>query len=402
VTFKDLNLPPLLLSSLEKLSFVNPTPIQEQAIPGALAGRDLIGLAQTGTGKTAAFCLPMIARLLENSGQTAVVLAPTRELAMQILEFVRALTRGIAQMESVLLIGGVSMGSQLQALRRRPRILVATPGRLVDHLRHKSVSLQNVGILVLDEADAMLDMGFAQQLNVILGHLPKRRQTLLFSATFPKEIEALAGRYLNDPIRIKIGEISKPVEKISQSVIQTTAQKKNDILLDELNGSTGSVLIFVRTKHRTNRLFEHLESYGYEVARIHGNRSQAQRTASLNGFRSGEFRILVATDIAARGIDVTKIKTVINYDLPDAPEDYIHRIGRTARNGSDGRALCLITPEDKNKWAAITRHIDKLEGRTPTPNHNRQQPAKRKKNNHWRQHKKFGKFNRRSDRPSAS
>ena len=362
MSFAEFHLPPQLLANLAKMGFETPTPIQAQAIPQIQTGQDLIGSAQTGTGKTAAFCLPLIDRLMQNPEQTAVILAPTRELAMQIMDVLKLFLRGIPKCEPALLIGGSSIHLQLKALQRRPRILVATPGRLLDHLNHKAVNLSKVGMLVLDEADRMLDMGFEPQLKNIRRFLPAERQTLLFSATFPKEILELANSYLKNPSRIEVGEVRKPVEKIVQDVIETTHQKKNDVLLDHLNAKKGSVLVFVRTKHRTERLTRYLQEYGYAVAQIHGGRSQAQRTSALKGFRSGQYRILVATDIASRGIDVQNIETVINYDLPDATEDYIHRIGRTARNGQSGQALCLLTPEDKYKWFAIQRHIQRKEG----------------------------------------
>ncbi|MBX3022904.1 MAG: DEAD/DEAH box helicase [Bdellovibrionales bacterium] len=353
--FDSYGFPPSISKELHKLGFVKPTPIQAQAIPVALSGRDMMGMAQTGTGKTAAFALPMLIRLMSHPQQTALVLAPTRELAMQIHAFVKQLSGKNINLHSALLIGGASMHNQTRELRQRPRILIATPGRLVDHLRSQPKLLQNAGILVLDEADRMLDMGFLPQLKVILRNLPKVRQTMMFSATFPNAIKNLAAQFLNKPAEVAVGEPSRPVQKIEQAIIETTQKGKNDILLDELNARQGPVLIFTRTKHRTDRLSRYLESYGYNVTRIHGNRTQAQRRNAIEGFRSGEFRILVATDIAARGLDIDGIAHVINYDLPQVPEDYIHRIGRTARNGKAGQALCLLTPEDRGMWKAISR-----------------------------------------------
>ncbi len=353
--FKTMNLPAPLERALEAMSFSVPTPIQTQAIPPAMTGRDLIGCAQTGTGKTAAFGIPLIARLIENPKKTALILAPTRELVVQIMEVLRQLCMGSNDLHCAVLIGGANIRPQIRALQRNPRIVVATPGRLIDHLNHHTVSLADVGILVLDEADRMLDMGFAPQLREILRYVPRERQTLLFSATLPDDIQQLAARILQNPIRVSVEDATKPVYKIKQSVIETTAANKNDVLVDQLNARKGSVLIFTRTKHRTERLAKYLEEYGYAVARIHGGRSQNQRTLALEGFRTGEFRVLVATDIAARGLDVPHIAHVINYDLPQVPEDYVHRIGRTARAGAEGEALCLVSPEEKGQWLRISR-----------------------------------------------
>lgn len=342
-----------------KMGFEKPTPIQAQAIPVVFSDQDLIGCAQTGTGKTAAFSLPIIVKLLKTPGKTALILVPTRELAAQIQEVLVKLTYFTPELKSVLLIGGTSMKSQLKSISRQPRIIVATPGRLVDHLSRRSLALMNTEILVLDEADRMLDMGFAPQLNQILRFLPKDRQTLLFSATLPPDIQKLAGKYLRNPIRVTVGAISQPAKKIVQSIVHTTVTKKNDVLMDELNLRQGSVLIFTRTKARTDRVAHFLTGYGHKVSRIHGGRSQGQRNLALAGFKDGKFRILVATDIAARGIDVAHIAHVINYDLPQVPEDYVHRIGRTARADREGEAVSLVTPEERGLWKDISRLIEK-------------------------------------------
>ncbi|MCM2280141.1 MAG: DEAD/DEAH box helicase [Oligoflexia bacterium] len=356
-TFHDLSLSHSLERSLAAMEFKIPTPIQAQGIPVALARKDLIACAQTGTGKTAAFCIPIIERLLKEPARTALILAPTRELAAQILEVLTKLTAHNRELRGALLIGGASMQPQLRALRQKPRVVIATPGRLIDHLRQRSVSLAQVELLVLDEADRMLDMGFAPQLDQILRHLPRERQTLLYSATLPDDILRLAAKFLRDPVRVTVGPVSKPVQKIAQSVIETTAPKKNEALLDQINVRQGSMLIFARTKSRTDRLAKYLTSYGLPVGRIHGGRSQGQRNSALAGFRDGTFRILVATDIAARGIDISHIAHVINYDLPQVPEDYVHRIGRTARAGATGEAVSLLTPEDRAQWRAITKLV---------------------------------------------
>ncbi|MBI2838343.1 MAG: DEAD/DEAH box helicase [Acidobacteria bacterium] len=355
--FKDMNLPAPIETALTAMRFSTPTPIQEQAIPVALSGRDLIGCAQTGTGKTAAFCIPLITRLLSVPQKTALILAPTRELAVQITDVIAQLTVAVPAIRSTLLIGGAAMEPQIRSLARKPRIVVATPGRLLDHLQRRTVSLAATEILVLDEADRMLDMGFAPQLDAIRRFLPHTRQTLLFSATIPDDILKLASRYLKDPVRVNVGAIAQPVQEVRQSVVQTTGAAKNDVLLDELKARRGSVLIFARTKRRTDRLAKRLAQGGHSVTHIHGDRSQSQRDRAIKGFRSGAYRILVATDIAARGLDVPHIAHVINYDMPQAPEDYVHRIGRTARAGALGESLCLVVPEDQSQWRRISHLI---------------------------------------------
>lgn len=349
-----MNLPPQLDRVLEAMNFHTPTPIQAQAIPVVLSQRDLIGSAQTGTGKTAAFCIPLLVRLSQLPQKNALILAPTRELAMQIAEVLGRLCAAFPDLKPALLIGGSAMQPQFRALAKKPRILVATPGRLVDHLQRGAASLLATEILVLDEVDRMLDMGFAPQLNAILRCLPKTRQTLLFSATVPEDILKLAAKFLRDPVKVAVGPISQPIQKIRQSAIQTTGARKNDVLLDELDARKGTVLIFTRTKRRTDRVARHLADSGHSVTRIHGSRSQGQRSAAIQGFRAGQFRILVATDIAARGLDIPHIAHVINYDLPLVLEDYVHRIGRTARAGADGAALSLVLPEDQQQWRRIS------------------------------------------------
>lgn len=354
-TFEQFGLPPSIHRALESLKFINPTPIQVKAIPPGLAGRDVLGMAQTGTGKTGAFAIPLCVRLMNDPKASALVLAPTRELAMQIHEFMKALAGKNFNLSPALIIGGMSMRQQNHQLRSGSRILIATPGRLVDHLRTQPQLLSKSSIFVLDEADRMLDMGFAPQLKIVIRHLPRVRQTLLFSATFPPEIKRMVNELLHNPVEASVGQTSVPIAKIEQTVIRTTQKEKNEILLDELNARQGSVLIFTRTKHRTDRLSKYLNGYGYMVTRIHGDRTQGQRKMAIEGFRSGQYRILVATDIAARGLDIDDIAHVINYDLPQVPEDFVHRIGRTARNGKSGQALSMITPEDKVMWRSIAR-----------------------------------------------
>lgn len=354
-SFDSFKLPPFVAKTLKTIGFEVPTPIQAQAIPPGLEGKDVLGMAQTGTGKTAAFGIPLLVRLNSLHQQNGLVLVPTRELAMQVYEFIRQLSGKNQNLRPVLLIGGASMEQQFRELRRGARILIATPGRLVDHLRRNSGLLKSSSILVLDEADRMLDMGFLPQLRVILKAIPRERQTMMFSATFVGEARRLASEYLREPVEVSVGEPSRPVKENEQHVREIAHMEKAKVILDELNAREGSILIFTRTKSRTDRLNRHLTEYGYPVTRIHGDRTLAQRRTAIEGFRSGQFRILVATDIAARGLDIADIAHVINYDLPQVPEDYIHRIGRTARNGKGGQALTFLTPEDRTMWRLIAR-----------------------------------------------
>lgn len=364
-SFYELNLPVHINKALEAMRFEVPTPIQVQAIPSALTKRDLIGCAQTGTGKTAAFCIPLLVRLYNNRDKTGLILVPTRELARQIEVFWQDLTKFAPEARCATLIGGMSMQPQRRALSKKPLVVIATPGRLIDHLNRGSLSLSKAEILVLDEADRMLDMGFAPQLNQILRYLPKCRQTMLFSATWNKEVDQLAAKYLKEPVRITAGGISTPPKVIEQTTVVTTAKQKNETLLDQLNQRNGSVLIFARTQARTDRLAHYLASYGLDVNRIHGGRTQGQRNSALQRFRTGEVRILVATDIAARGIDVANIAHVINYDLPQVAEDYVHRIGRTARAGASGQATSLLTPDDQAQWREILNLLKRAGSQIP-------------------------------------
>jgi ATP-dependent RNA helicase DeaD len=357
--FNELQLQEPIAKALQAMKFEKPTPIQAQSIPAGLDRKDIIACAQTGTGKTAAFSIPIVDRLLKHPQKSALILVPTRELAAQVTEVLRDITRFTPGIKGVMLIGGMSMRPQIDKLRRGVRLVVATPGRLLDHLERRTLKMDSLDILVLDEADRMLDMGFAPQLNKILPYLPKERQTLLFSATLPGNIEQLSARYLSNPIRVTVGAVSRPVEKIQQSIVETTAAGKNETLVDELLAREGSVLVFARTKARTDRVAKHLQKYGHSVTRIHGDRTQGQRNSAVAGFRDGRFRIMVATDIAARGIDISHIANVINYDLPHVPEDYVHRIGRTARAGAEGQAISFVTPEDRGQWRAISAFLGK-------------------------------------------
>ena len=357
--FSDLKLSIPVELALKAMGFEIPTPIQSKAIPFALQGRDIVGCAQTGTGKTAAYLIPILERLLTSSGKTALVLVPTRELVQQIEIFWRKLAEFAPDLRCAPLIGGAPMPSQIRALSRKPRLVVATPGRLIDHLERRTVDLSRVDMLVLDEADRMLDMGFAPQLKQVLRSVPTQRQTLLFTATWAPVMDQIAEQHLNDPERVTIGEVSQAAPDVIQTLVSTTGQRKNETLLDELNRRPGSILVFARTQLRTDRVARYLSSYGVAVNSLHGGRTQGQRNSALGAFRSGKIRVLVATDIAARGIDVAQIAHVINYDLPQAPEDYIHRIGRTGRAGATGSAVSLITPEDRASWQEISRHLKK-------------------------------------------
>lgn len=354
-TFSELNLVDPLKKSIEALGFSTPTPIQALSIPSTLMGKNMIGVAQTGSGKTAAFSIPMITALIKNPQLNGLVLVPTRELADQVCEVIKSLVKFVPQLNPVMLIGGVAMGPQFRELKRNPRIIVATPGRLMDHMGRKSVRLINFGFVVLDEADRMLDMGFLPQIERIFQQLPRQRQTLLFSATMPEQILKLTSKYIDQPLHVKIESTPEQAPKIAQKTIEIGQNNKNDLLLDEINARVGSILIFTGTQHRADRVARYLLSFAIKSDRIHGGRSQAQRKRALDEFRSEKIRVLVATDIAARGIDVDHVAHVINYDLPRASEDYVHRIGRTGRAGREGQALSFISGEDKGKWKAIQR-----------------------------------------------
>ena len=353
-SFHTLGLSEPLLRDLTAAGLVVPTPIQAQAIPPALEGRDVIGCAQTGTGKTAAFVIPIVERLaaLPKGQPQALVLAPTRELALQIYGSIEKLGRSHG-ISATVIVGGSDMQAQIRGLRQRPDVLVATPGRLLDHMWNGTVNLAPMKILVLDEADRMLDMGFAPQINQILDALPVERQTLLFSATIQTDVTHLVQTSLSGAVRVMVTPASTTAEGVTQMVHHTTSQEKTKLLVSLLAMERGTVLIFARTKSRVDRLGQTLEQAGHRVAVIHGDRSLPQRLRALDGFKRGQVRILVATDIAARGIDVANIGHVVNYDLPNCPEDYIHRIGRTARMKMTGRATSFVTFEDRVQLCAI-------------------------------------------------
>jgi superfamily II DNA/RNA helicase len=364
-SFRDFTLSPTTQAAIEALGFSEPTAIQSKAIPDVIAGKDVIGLAQTGTGKTAAFCIPILERFHKDTKSAALILAPTRELAVQIEEFWIQLTKNTPQFTTACLIGGASMRWQAKQLARRPRMIIATPGRLIDFLENQRLDLTAFNVLVLDEADRMLDMGFAPQLARIRTRLSTQRQTLFFTATWDSRTERVAAEYLKNPVRVSAGTASHAAPTIVQEFTPLPSKLKNDFMLEELNSHPGSTLVFARTQVRTERLFAYLESYGYPVARIHGGRSQGQRNTALSLFREGRVRVLVATDVASRGIDVPEIEHVINYDLPQVPEDYIHRIGRTGRAGKEGKALAIVSPEENGLWNQILRHLKKTGSPAP-------------------------------------
>lgn len=357
--FTQLKLNPALVKAIKELGFVRPTPVQADAIPPALQGRDVIACAQTGSGKTAAFLLPIINHLIDRPRRTikALILAPTRELAAQILEDFNALSVH-TPVTGASVYGGVSMGPQEHAFRSGVDIIVATPGRLIDHMRSSYARLNNIEHLVLDEADRMLDMGFLPEIRRILTKLPAKRQTLFFSATMPAPIAVLAGEMLRDPVSIQTQRQAAPASGITQAVYPVSQELKPALIVHLLRQKTMTqALIFTRTKHRANRLAEYLVDAGVRAERIHGNRSQSQRTAALAGFKNGSFPVLVATDIAARGIDVDELGHVVNFDVPVVPDDYIHRVGRTGRAAATGDAFTFVAPEEEGSLRAIERAI---------------------------------------------
>ena len=356
--FKLLKIEDSLKNSLQKMNFTKPTPIQAMAIPAALEGKDILGTAQTGTGKTLAFSIPLINKLILDKNAFALVMCPTRELATQVMEAIKSIISDKINIKSALLIGGESMQKQLRQLGNRSRIIVGTPGRINDHLKRKSLNLSATKYLVLDETDRMLDMGFTPQIEMILKFVPKDHQTLLFSATLPQNILRISDRYLNKPERISTGATSVPIAKIKQETLQVFKENKYDELIDQFLARKGSILVFVKTKRGADKMVKKLKEEGHSADAIHGDLRQSKRDRVINSFRKGLKRILIATDVAARGLDIPLIQHVINYDLPQVPEDYVHRIGRTARAGSEGSALTFLTPDDRSMWNSINKLID--------------------------------------------
>jgi ATP-dependent RNA helicase RhlE len=362
-SFSELPISPYTQERLSSLNFSIPTPVQAAAIPQALAGKDVLATAQTGTGKTLAFLIPIIERLLQpakadagKSGIAALVLVPTRELAMQVVDQYNAL-RGTKLSPAALVVGGLAEGNQLTALRRGARIVVATPGRLEDFLDRRLISFQSLQVLVLDEADRMLDMGFLPALRRIAKVLPKDRQTLCFSATLEASVAHLVSDYTRNPVRLAFGSILKPSENVRVQAFEVDSDRKQEMLQRLLSKETGRCLVFARTKRGTERLARNLNREGFAAAMIHGDRSQSQRTAALTGFQQGRYRILIATDLASRGIHVQDIAHVINYDLPEVAENFIHRVGRTGRAGEQGVASTLFTREQRSELHQLERTL---------------------------------------------
>ncbi|MGR3434903.1 MAG: DEAD/DEAH box helicase [Shimia sp.] len=384
--FDMLGLAPALAARLDALGLTDPTPIQRKAIPPAMEGRDIMGLAQTGTGKTAAFGLPILDRLLaaprrpEAKTTRALILAPTRELAKQISESLKAFAEG-ERIRILLVTGGAGIGGQINRLDRGCDVLVATPGRLLDLMDRRAVRLDRAEVLVLDEADQMLDLGFIEPLKRIARHLPEERQTLLFSATMPKQMNELAQTYLTDPLRIEVAPPGKTADKIVQGVHFLEQADKPALLAELLGAHPGErAIVFARTKHGAERLMKGLVAQGFAAAAVHGNKTQGQRDRAIAGFKSGDILVLVATDVAARGLDIPDVKVVYNFDLPNVPDSYVHRIGRTARAGKEGRAVAFCAPDEAGYLRAIEKVIGlrvPVLGGTPWAPHEEQEPKKR-------------------------
>ena len=356
--FNTLGISKEILLNLNNLKLTNPTPIQKKAIIPALQGKDILANAKTGTGKTAAFGIPLIQKLNENKEASALILTPTRELAIQVDKHIKDLMGNNIKIKSVVIIGGDSIQKQVKLIKNKVRLIIGTPGRISDHLNKGTLNLNKISHLVLDETDRMLDLGFSIQINKIIKFIPKKRQTLLFSATIPNKIEKISQEYLQNPIRISIPDDKLILTNIKHNVVNLTSNEKYDKLLEEINSRAGSIIVFMKTKHSSKKMCLKLQKYGLSVNAIHGNVRQSKRISILNNFRKKKYRILVATDVAARGLDIPHIKHVINYDLPQSSEDYIHRIGRTARAGASGAAICFVTEKDKKLWNIISKKIN--------------------------------------------
>lgn len=354
-TFNTLGIPEKIVSALNSAKYITPTPIQEQVIPAALAGHNILGNAQTGTGKTAAFAVPVIAHLMKNSTDIAVILLPTRELATQVLNETIRIMGNFIKIPSALLIGGAAADKQIKQIKMGARLIVGTPGRINDHLRSRKLRLEHANMLVLDETDRMLDMGFGKQIDSIIQEISPSRQTLMLSATFPKNIMALAGKYLTNPDRISVDAENTVTDTVSQELIHTTDELKYSILTDLLDKQPNSVLVFTKTKYGAERLSKKLQRENFSACSLHGDLSQAKRDRAIREFKTQKCTIMIATDIAARGLDIEHIDTVINYDLPQAAEDYIHRIGRTGRAGRSGHAISFMIKSEYQKWRDICK-----------------------------------------------
>jgi len=385
--FSKYNLNEVLNKSLKNINFTNPTPIQEKSIPLILQGKDILGSAQTGTGKTAAFCIPLLELLIKSSRGSLLIMIPTRELAKQVLDVINSLLGFKSSINTATLIGGESMSKQLSQLKKRPRIYVGTPGRINDHLQRGTLNLHDAKYLVLDETDRMLDMGFEVQINKIIKFLPVSKQVLMFSATIPNNILKLSSKYLNDPVRISVGESNTVAKNIKQEIIELKSDEKLDELINQINTRSGSILIFVKTKYGTEKLSKALSRSKIKSFPLHGGLRQSKRNTIMKNFRDMKFRILIATDVAARGIDVPHIEHVINYDLPQMAEDFIHRIGRTARAGSKGIALSFVTKGDFSKWKEIQKILNPekhINNQHKTKNKNFKQSNSKKKSDNKR------------------
>ena len=356
--FLNLGISKEILFNLKSLNLVKPTPVQQRAIVPGFEGKDILAIANTGTGKTAAFGIPIIQRLNENKSLSALILSPTRELSIQIGKHLRELMGNNISIKSAVLIGGDSMKKQIELIKKKPRIIIGTPGRIYDHINRKTLNLKSINILVLDETDRMLDLGFIQQIQKIINFLPSKKQTLLFSATLPKNIRNISTKYLFNPVNISVEKKEKILQNINHNTLNINQGEKYNKLLQELDMREGSVIVFMKTKHSSKKIYLKLLKDGQSVNTIHGNIRQNKRINILNKFRNQKFRVLVATDIAARGLDIPHIEHVINYDLPQRTEDYIHRIGRTARAGKKGSALSFISENDKKIWRMISKLIN--------------------------------------------
>lgn len=354
-SFTDFKLPLSVQQTLKKMNFTTVTEIQNQALPYGLGSQDLVACAQTGSGKTLAYSLPLLTKIHDLPSKGGLILAPSRELAKQISDVIRPFVENTKNLKMSVIVGGTDMHRQMRSLKRNPQVIVATPGRLNDHLRRRSVNLQNFEFLVLDEGDRMLDMGFAPQLEEIFKYLPEKRHTMLFTATLPAKVKSLIKDYLYQPKEIVIGSRSQPVSQITQKVIFAKPKEKDMKLIDELNKREGSVIIFAKTKVKTDKLANLLNDYGFNALRIHGDRSQGQRNRAIEDFKNNKSRILCATDVVARGLDIPQVKHVINFDLPMMDEDFVHRVGRTARNGATGEALSFVTPSEISQWNKIAK-----------------------------------------------
>ncbi len=391
--FQELQLNHSLNASLIKMKFDIPTPVQIKTIPLVLEKKDILASAQTGTGKTAAFCIPMIELIALKKTKRAIILVPTRELAKQVNDVIEKLLFQQSAIRSICLVGGEPMKRQLKYLKTNPQIIVGTPGRVNDHVQRKSLVLSNIDLLILDEMDRMLDMGFSIQIDEIIKFLPKDKQTLMFSATIPPSIERLAAKYLHNPERVSVAPPNATVVTIKQEVVQLRQDDKYNTLVEHVKRNTGSTLVFMKTKHNAKKLAKNLLKEGFEADSLHGNLRQNKRNQVIAKFRANKIHVLVATDIAARGLDIPHIEHVINYDLPQQAEDFIHRMGRTGRAGASGTAWSYVTPSDKRKWNEIEKILNPgLKSLSEQKSDVRRDNFERKQSFHKRKHR-GGKFN---------